>query len=360
MKVLILTDELYPYHIGGAGVVASQTAQTLIGRNIPCTIMCSNPKKTLLRKLYNILWPFWGAFTFIFSLIKNDNDVILVNDLRSAYILGVIGTKKILNKVVYIVHGTEIDIVYKKRSKKNSLILISFFYSRFLSRCKKVIFVSQYVASRTQNELGQQGIKLKKEVVSYAGLNADMLDFAMQIPVLNTKDVSTIRLVSFSRLERRKGYLTMMTIFEAMLERGADLIWDIYGTGRLESDIVKEIKDKGLEKRIRIKGMIDRGSITSHINPTNYDAYWLLPIEPEAFGLTFIESAAIGLPAIGPMKYGITEAIGNNVSGFFYEDPEKLVSDLEKIKANKEYYMITCKNWALKFKASNFIDDILN
>lgn len=358
-KVQILTDELYPYHIGGAGVVASQTAQTLSDRNILCKIKCSNPKNALLRKIYNVIWPLWGMLSFIFTLIKK-NDLVLVNDLRSAYILGVIGNKRIFNKAVYIFHGTEIDIVYKKRSKKNSLILISFFYSRFLRNCKKVIFVSDYVASRTQNELHRHGIKLKKPVISYAGLNAKMINLAMEIPVVNTEQFSTIRLVSFSRLERRKGYLKMISIFESMLINGGDLIWDIYGTGRLESDILQEIKNRGLENRIRLMGKIDRDKITLQVNPDIYDAYWLLPIEPEAFGLTFIESAAIGLPAIGPMKYGITEAINNTESGFFYDNPQKLLSDLLKVKNNKEYFMVASKKWALKFNANKFIDDILH
>jgi len=359
MKVQILTDELYPYHIGGAGVVASQTAQALIDRNISCNVKCSNPKNAFFRKLYNLIWPIWGMLSFILPLLRKNN-VILVNDLRSAYILGMIGTQKMLNKVVYIIHGTEIDIVYKKRSKKNSLILISFFYSRFLRRCKKVIFVSQYVASRTQTELYQRSIILKNEVVSYAGLNSDMLSIAMQIPALDLYENSKIRLVSFSRLERRKGYLTMLAIFENMLTRGVDLFWDIYGTGRLENDLVNKIKEKGFDNRIRLMGKIDRTSMALHINPNTYDAYWLLPNEPEAFGLTFIESAAIGLPAIGPMKYGITEAISNNESGFFYESPDQLLSDLNKVKKDKYHYMVSCKSWALKFKANNFIDDVLN
>ncbi|MBE4990216.1 glycosyltransferase, partial [Enterobacter cloacae complex sp. P18RS] len=203
-------------------------------------------------------------------------------------------------------------------------------------------------------------IKLKKEVVSYAGLNADMLNYALQNRIFLTEKSSVIRLVSFSRLEKRKGYLEMISIFETMLKMGANITWDIYGTGRLESRLLKEIKDKGLGNRVRIMGKIDRDNIALHINPNTYDAYWLLPIEPEAFGLTFIESAAIGLPAIGPKKYGITEAIRNNESGFFYENPDKLVSDLVKVKNNKRYYMATCKTWALQFRVDKFIDDILN
>ena len=66
MKVLILTDELYPYHIGGAGVVASQTAQTLIGRNIPCTIMCSNPRK-LYYASYTIYYGLFGGHSHLYS-----------------------------------------------------------------------------------------------------------------------------------------------------------------------------------------------------------------------------------------------------------------------------------------------------
>lgn len=359
MNVLILTDERYPYHIGGAGVVASQTAQALIGKNIHCSINCSNPKNRFLRKIYNALWPIWALFVYSFSLIKK-NDLIVVNDLRSAYILGMIGCKKILNKTVYIIHGTEIDIVYRARSKKNTLIFLPFFYSRFLRSCNKIVYVSHYVASRTQDELFQRKIVPRNELVSYAGLNAAMQNLALHLTTLATDKYEPIRLVSFSRLEKRKGYLEMISIFESLVKKGNDLVWDIYGKGSLENDINNLLKEKKLDTRVRMMGKLDRDSLSNHINPNSYDAYWLLPNEPEAFGLTFIESSAAGLPVIGPKKYGIEEAICENQSGFFYEDPKQLMCNLIQIKNHKFDFMVSCKKWATRFSADNFINDILN
>lgn len=359
MNVLILTDEYYPYHIGGAGVVASQTVQALDAKNIKCKVKCANPKNRYLQKIFNAIWPFWALLNYLFSLFKK-NDIIIVNDLRSAYILGLIGNKRLLNKCVYIIHGTEIDIVFRSRSRKNSLILLPLFYGIFLKRCKKVIYVSQYVASRTHNELQNRKIKPKSEIVSYAGLNAGMQNLVKNIIELHAENTYSIRLVSFSRLEKRKGYLDMISIFEALINSGCDLTWDIYGKGSLENEIVKIIKDKKLDNRIHMMGKLDRNMLSNKIDPNSYDAYWLLPNQPEAFGLTFIESAAAGIPTFGPEKYGITEAICENQSGFFYKDNEKFIRDLILIKNNKREFMMSCKRWASKFNTNSFINDIID
>lgn len=359
MNVLILTDEYYPYHIGGAGVVASQINQALGARNIKCRINCSNPKNGQLKKIFNVIWPVWALFVYLFSLFQK-NDIIIVNDLRSAYILGLIGNKKILSKCVYIIHGTEVDIVFRSRSKKNSLILLPLFYSNFLKHCKKVIYVSQYVASRVADEFQNRKIKPKCEVVSYAGLNADMQDLVKNIIELSAQKIFPIRLVSFSRLEKRKGYLDMVAIFETLIKSGHDLTWDIYGKGSLENEIANMINDKKLSNRVRMMGKLERNMLSNNIEPNSYDAYWLLPNKPEAFGLTFIESAAAGVPTFGPDKYGVTEAICENQSGFFYKNNEKFISDLVNIKKNKREFMMSCKRWASKFNVESFINDILN
>lgn len=359
MKILLLTDEYYPNHIGGAGVVASQIITTLQERNIECILTCSNPKNKYLRKLYTVTWPLWSLAMTLISLLRMP-DKIIVNDLRSAYILGLIGTRKVLDKAVYVFHGTEIDIVYKSRSTKNSLICLSFFYSKFLRSCGKVIYVSNYVSNRVQEELNLRSIYVKNQCVSYAGLNSQMRSIAMSVFTSESEETDTFRLVSFSRLEKRKGYLEMISIFETLIQSGIKLTWDIYGQGSLHSTIVSIIKERKLGSYIRVLGKIDRHKIINEINPDNYDAYWLLPNEPEAFGLTFIECSAVGLPVIGPKKYGIEEAISEKNSGFFYTSAAQFISDLMNIKNNKHKFITSCKHWASRFDADNFIKDVLS
>lgn len=359
MNILILSDEYYPYHIGGAGVVVSQTEKILSSKGIKYKIICSRPKNKLFCKIYKFTWPLWYFYALVLIAFKR-YDRVIVNDVRSAYILGLFGTIGTLKKCVYLVHGTEVDIVFKSRSLKNSLILFPFFYKRFVKKIKKIVFVSDFVASRTNKELLKNNITPNKQCVCYAGLDPDIYNLAATDNLyLEDKYIDQIRLVSFSRLEKRKGYMEMIEIFNSVIKNGHSIYWDIYGDGSLKYDISKKIKQLGLESNIKLLGKIDRNNLSEYINPNNYDAYWLLPIEPEAFGLTYIESSAMGLPVFGPKKYGIEEAIKENENGFFFENNKKFIRDLNEIKINKIKYMKSSKQWALRFNVEKFVNELI-
>ncbi|HFU3051596.1 TPA: glycosyltransferase family 4 protein, partial [Escherichia coli] len=316
MNILILSDEYYPYHIGGAGVVVSQIEKILLSKGEKYQIICSKPKNKLLCEIYKLTWPLWYFYALVLITFKR-YDRIIVNDVRSAYILGLFGRIATLKKCVYLVHGTEVDIVFKSRSLKNSFILFPFFYKRFIKKIKKIVFVSKFVASRTNKELLRNNITPNKQCVCYAGLGPEIYHLAATDDLyLEDENIDQIRLVSFSRLEKRKGYMEMIEIFNALIKKGHSIHWDIYGDGSLKYDILKKIKQLELDNDIILLGKIDRNNLYKYINPNKYDAYWLLPNEPEAFGLTYIESSAMGLPVFGPKKYGIEEAIKENENGF--------------------------------------------
>lgn len=151
----------------------------------------------------------------------------------------------------------------------------------------------------------------------------------------------------------------MLALFSTIIERGVKISWDIYGYGNLRSELEKKITKMKLNEYINLLGPIDRNTIAEVINPQSYDAYWLLPVEPEAFGLTYIECSAVGIPVIGPQKYGIQEAICEGMNGFFFKNTEKMVEDLLIIKNNKCGFIKSCKSWALKFDSNNFVDQVI-
>ncbi|MFP1454297.1 hypothetical protein ACLB1O_06135 [Escherichia coli] len=87
---MILSDEYYPYHIGGAGVVVSQIEKILLSKGEKYQIICSKPKNKLLCEIYKLTWPLWYFYALVLITFKR-YDRIIVNDVRSAYILGLFG-----------------------------------------------------------------------------------------------------------------------------------------------------------------------------------------------------------------------------------------------------------------------------
>ncbi|WP_133623303.1 glycosyltransferase family 4 protein [Erwinia sp. LJJL01] len=363
MKLLLLTDELYPYHLGGAGVVAQQIYGDLQRQNIECYVFCSNPKVKWLKNLYSLIWPFFYIPVLVHILFKN-YDLIVVNDLRSAYILGLANSKKIMRKSVYIVHGTEVDIVYNDCTRKNKFIGMRFFYSRFVKACKKIVFVSHFVKDRTINSFHNEKIDTAKAIVSYAGLSYDFITVAKKTFTSLNHEITTnsdiTKLVSFSRIEKRKGYEDMVKIYLEALKLNPLISWDVYGEGSFKSELVKIVNSLGLDKTINFHPKLDRLSMVEVINFNKYDAFWLLPNEPEAFGLTFIESSALGVPVIGPSRYGIIEAITVGKNGFYFSNVETLLSDLKTIKECKGKFAISASEYAYLFNSEKFVTDLIN
>ncbi|MBD8167374.1 glycosyltransferase family 4 protein [Erwinia persicina] len=364
MKILIITDEFYPYHLGGAGVVAQQIYEESLSQGYECDVLCSNPKFRILRKIYNAVWPFF-YLKLILKTALNRYDKIIVNDLRSAYILSLLGLKHIIQKSVYVIHGTEVDIVFNNCSNKNKFIKLPRYYSCFLKQVPKVVFVSDYVKNRNLTALKKEGIFLNKYVVKYAGLSSALLLSARKkvnsLVNYNFSDErELIRIVSFSRIEKRKGYLEMLNIFKEIDEKMSFVRWDIFGEGSFKAELDELISSSGLRKIITLHEKIDRKMIFETINPSYYDVFWLLPNEPEAFGLTYLESSAVGVPVIGPNKYGIKEAINQNVNGFFYDDVNAMLDSLLYIKNNKYKLMNSSAEWAISFSSKDFFSELIN
>lgn len=366
MKILILTDELSPHHIGGAGVVAKQICNELSENGLTYDLFCSRPivLNCFYQKLYAVLWPFFYFKMFIL-LMKEKYNHIIVNDLRSAYFCGLFLSKKSLSKCIYIVHGTEAEIVYSHRSYKNEILLLHVFYTTFLRLTKKIVFVSKFTFENFVNKLGDCIEINNKSEISYAGLDAEYFRTVNLIENEkhnNQNEISgnKVKLVSFSRIEPRKGYYDMYSIFKSLLVGGVDVTWHIYGGGSLLSEFKEKVNDDNLSNYISFFGPKDRLEIARIIIEYDYDIFWLLPNKPEAFGLTYIESAALGLPCIGPKLYGIQEAISCEESGFFYSDHHAMIEDIFKVKCNKPYYKKKCKEWALNFQSSSFVSSLLN
>lgn len=349
MKIKLISDE-YPPVLGGAGIVAKQLVKSAIKAGHFINVFCPAIERN---KLFKFFWP---ISYLSFSLLKNikDSDHVLVNDVRSAYFIGLLSFLRIvdLNNVIYILHGTEYSVAYDCNNK-NRILRFAFIYNLFLSRVRKIVAVSNYT-KKVFLEKTTCKVDINEKIITlYAGVDSDFLSFNKVDPFV---EKSTFDLVSVSRIEERKGFFEMLSIFKNISDKRENIRWHIYGNGKILSQLKDLVVKNNLSDKVIFKSEIEREKIYNKDFPIyNYDLFWLLPNKPEAFGLVYIEAAIVGVPTLGINKYGIKES----VCDLFYKDPEDLLSLIGKIEKNKSYYSQSSCIFAKKFLSDNFYNELI-
>lgn len=105
-------------------------------------------------------------------------DRIICNDLKSIVIAGKYFSEEDFKKTVIIIHGSENKIIYEKVSIKNRIVRLPKFFSKTVRKCKKIIFVSEFL----KKKYIESGIKvfteksnIQKSVVQYAGIDPKLV-----------------------------------------------------------------------------------------------------------------------------------------------------------------------------------------
>ncbi|WP_025821373.1 glycosyltransferase family 4 protein [Shewanella marina] len=352
MKVVILTDE-YPPTIGGAGTVASQVYNDLKKHNE--VYLFVSYRDGMNKNLYRYFWFFYYfSLKLLVNIIKSDK--VIVNDIRSAYFISSFMPKCIMNKCIYIVHGTEYDIVYQSISVKNKLILFKSKYNNLLKYCNKVVSVSSYTMNNFIN-FAPDFVKNKISVI-YAGIPSSFVISKCLPLVINDK----FRIVSVSRINKRKGYEYMIKIFYELIKLNSNIEWYIYGNGPYLLELKKLVFNLNLEKHVFFMDETNRDSIfIIEFNKYNFDLFWLMPNLPEAFGLVFIEASARGIPSLTVNKYGIKEAIKSGGNGEFYSTVENMHNFILELNDQniKKKYILESINIAKCFDSRIFAEKLI-
>jgi glycosyltransferase involved in cell wall biosynthesis len=120
--------------------------------------------------------------------------------------------------------------------------------------------------------------------------------------------------IFLGRMNRDKGILDLARSFVSLCGRFGNVHLLLVGPdeeniGEKVLNICSQCSDK-----VHVMGYAD--------TPEKYMSaadVFCLPSYREGFGLVIIEAAAVGIPSIGSRIYGITDAINDGVTGFFFE-----------------------------------------
>ena len=177
-----------------------------------------------------------------------------------------------------------------------------------------------------------------------------------------TKDASPIRIVQVGRLEKLKGQHLLIEAIRNLKDNGIeDLFVDFIGDGSQKEILLMQIKEAGLEDRIKLLGMKDRSYIYSHLK--DYDLF-VQPSLSEGFGLTIAEAMIAGVPVICSQLEGPMEVIGHGEYGLSFDsgNVESLIKALQEFKESpsiinvKDAQNFALMNFNITTTASKYIE----
>jgi glycosyltransferase involved in cell wall biosynthesis len=339
-NILIITHRFYPEITdGGVQVIyyyANQLVDlgyevTVISKEYPCPV--SDTKFKLIQVPNKYIERFWlfnhGVFFKQFDFDRFDH--IILNQAIISIVAGKYFTDKTLSRCIPIVQGLEIEWIYKNKRILSWLFNIIFlrtqhYYNRLIIQCRKIVSVS-YAHKNKMIKGGNLGNFTGKFQVVYTGIDRDVFcpiesDFRLKYHFTEKETI----LISVSRIDKMKGYLSMLSIFKQLIVRDSTFRWVIVGDGPFLEELIEIVDNKGLSEYIVFIGKKDRKDLNYYYSAA--DCFWLLSDYEETFGLVYIEAQACGIPAIGFKRGGVGEAIIHNKTGFVVSSNEECLNIL--------------------------------
>lgn len=339
-RILIISEE-FPPVVGGAGMMALELANALStyeDKKIDVTIVTKYVEmRNTAKESYNLIevrtiprlspYSFWKE---IKKLNISDFDKIVINDLGAVLVASIFFNKRLREKSILFLHGSEPEFIFLRRSLSFILINLRRRYLRLLRESHRVIAVSNFMKNKLLRHCKCEEIENKIDVI-YNGLNFNQFfPEPINLHILHHIPYDRELLLSVSRIVKNKGYDEKYQIFKLLIESGYKFQWIIIGEGNYLDTLKTKASNDGIEGFITFLGRIERDSLRKYYS--SVDLFWLLSKYEESLGLVYIEAQLCGCPVMGKNKSGVKEAVNLN-TGFLIDDKEQCIDIIK----NHEY-----------------------
>ncbi|QQA77467.1 glycosyltransferase family 4 protein [Pectobacterium parmentieri] len=340
MKNILLFSHEYSPCLGGAGSVASiikKGLETEFSSNCSVTLLTSSRSKNSSEKsikaafLTHKLWPV-NYIPFLFNISKFD--CVICNDPASIYNAGRYFSQEMLSRTICIIHGEEKYL--SSSSLPLKLMKFSLFFRKALFDCKQVIFVSQYIKEQ-YIKIYEIEIPEDKCTVIHSGIS----DLSKPLYCSPPQDV--IKFLTVSRVEKGKGFDTMLAIFNIILESKKEIRWEIIGDGSYLEDFKYIVSKSKMKNNVFFHGAIERGELSEHYSSSHF--YISLSELNESYGLSYLEASSCGTFPIGYNRCGTSEAFKYIENGLLldeYKDPVKAAIKILNLIKDGEVTLSKC------------------
>jgi phosphatidylinositol alpha-1,6-mannosyltransferase len=351
LKILIITSEFPPLP-GGIGNHAMHLALSLKQEGKEVTIITDQRSKNSIediafddklnidvirvkREKLILITYFNRIVKSVLYLNKNKNAVVLCSGKFSLWI-GAIISLFFLNKLVAIIHGSEINAggSYSKKITKWSL-----------NKFKKIIAVSNFTKK----------LILEKN----SNLNVDVINNGFSFPKFSENRnhdsiIETLNIITVGNVTHRKGQQNVIKALPLLKTKFPNVHYHIVGIPTQKEELVTLLNSLKVLENITFHGILSENDLIKIIS--NSKVFFMLSDnlkngDVEGFGIAVLEANSFGLPAIGSKESGIADAIKPNFSGELVnqKNPEEVVMAVEKIMNNYELYSKNAMQWAKEF-----------
>ena len=277
---------------------------------------------------------------------KNKVESIIADHWKS---LELIKTDK---KKICLIHSKEIN--HEKRSNLNKRVL------KVLNNVDIIISNSRF----TKKLAIQCGVDEHRIVVINPGVD--------QVKELDKKSLDNVesllkhkypRLITISRYDKRKNHEKVVMAIRNLKQIYPDIIYICIGHGDEEENIKKLVEELGLKEQVMFFKDISNELKNSLLAKSNL---FVMPSiiykkSVEGFGIAYIEAAQYGIPSIGGIDGGASDAIENEKTGLICDgnNLDAVYSAIDSMLKNKKYleYGKVAKENSIKFKWDKIIEE---
>lgn len=338
MKILCLIDRLCTP--GGAERQLVTLARAFAARGHECTIASLFPGSDLAGNL-----PDWGiefkevgvrsrrdpvaAGMKVARLIRRGKyDVVQAHLLSSAIASGLSRTLAEGPGRVVVLHDLDFKSDPPRSLRKKAFVSLHLFcLRRFIDG---IVAVSDSIARHYQNEMGIKSISVIPNSIELGSPVETFLAGREKLRKDLALDDDSGTLVCSARMVEQKGHLVLLRALEILSYKGLRPRLILIGSGPLESDIRKAVKDAGLEDQVIMTGNMPYEEALKHMAAADL---YVSPSLQEGFGLALAEAMALGVPPVATAVDGVLRVVEDGVSGVLMPpgDPEALASTVERV-----------------------------
>ncbi len=213
-------------------------------------------------------------------------------------------------------------------------------------KATKLILPLQWLADSAMKDYDVPAKKI--EVIPY-GPNLDLEQSEREIEKLieNRTEDKILKLLFVGVRWEEKGGPFAVRVLKELLKKGVDTELEIVGCYPELAEQPEEVK---------VLGFLDKENeeeATQLYQLYSDASFFIMPTKAECVGMSFIEAASFGLPAIGTKVGGVPEAILHKETGFLLganATPEEVAEWIISNLKDEEAYRSLSKNTYMRYK----------
>jgi len=189
-----------------------------------------------------------------------------------------------------------------------------------VSACSGIIMTTPRCIERFA-DLGLLGAIASDKFITM-GHPVDTVLFSRRDVCRGNSGQGKLKIIVISRLIPEKGHIYIIEALAPLLRKNENISMDFIGAGVLHDYLIREIKEKGLERSIKIIAAMPHSELPKHLNEADLFINHAISVGQweEYFGAANLEAMACELPTIVTSSGGISYVIrGSEVALFVGE-----------------------------------------